>query len=142
MKFSTWVYQIAHNETISAFRKSKSRGEEKRTTLEPELFDNLADEFDFVAAFEANLTAEKVRKVLAMLPENYREVLILRFIEDKSYDEIADIIQKPPGTVATLINRAKAAFKRLGRTTGNSNFKNLKILKLKNPQSYSKIHNS
>ncbi|KKU55494.1 MAG: RNA polymerase sigma-70 factor, ECF subfamily, partial [Candidatus Moranbacteria bacterium GW2011_GWE2_47_10] len=41
----------------------------------------------------------------------YREVLVLKFIEDKNYREISDILEKPMGTVATLISRAKKQFR-------------------------------
>ena len=44
------------------------------------------------------------------MPEKYREVLILKFLEEKDYREISDILKKPSGTVATLINRAKKSF--------------------------------
>ncbi len=111
MKFSTWVYRIAHNETISAWRKAKSRGDTERAELEPDLFDQIADEFDFIKDVEAKFTAQRVHAVLEKLPEKYRHVLILRFIEDLSYEEISDILKKPPGTVATLLNRAKTQFK-------------------------------
>lgn len=111
LKFSTWIYRITHNETISAFRKAKSRGDTERADLEPALFDSLADDTNFVEALDQNIDAQEVRTILDTLPDNYREVLILRFIEDKSYAEIGDIIMKPGGTVATLLNRAKAQFK-------------------------------
>lgn len=117
LKFSSWIYRIAHNETISAWRKAKSRGDTERAQLAPEMFDQIADEFDFVKDVEAQFTAEQVYAVLEQLPEKYRHVLILKFIEDKSYDEICDILQKPPGTVATLISRAKAQFKSLYLST-------------------------
>jgi len=113
LKFSTWIYRIVHNQTISSWRKAKSRGDTERAQLEPGLFDQIADEFDFITGLEAKFTAQKVKEVLEQLPEKYKAVLILRFIEDKSYEEISDILQKPPGTVATLLNRAKQKFKSL-----------------------------
>lgn len=111
LKFSSWIYRIAHNETISSFRKRKSRGEDQRTDLESELFENLPDDIDFTSELDQKIDANQVRVILESLPENYREVLVLRFIEDKSYEEIGDILMKPGGTIATLINRAKAQFK-------------------------------
>ena len=45
------------------------------------------------------------------MPEKYSEVLILKFLEDKDYKEISDILKKPMGTIATLINRAKKKFR-------------------------------
>ena len=113
LKFSSWIYRIAHNETISTFRKKKSRGEDLRTDLETELFENLPDDLDFTDEIDQKIEANQVRIILDLLPENYREVLVLRFIEDQSYEEIGDIIMKPSGTVATLISRAKAQFKEI-----------------------------
>jgi RNA polymerase sigma-70 factor (ECF subfamily) len=45
------------------------------------------------------------------MPRKYSEILILRYLEDKDYQEISDILKKPPGTIGTLINRAKHYFK-------------------------------
>jgi RNA polymerase sigma-70 factor (ECF subfamily) len=50
---------------------------------------------------------EKVKGCISQLPIKYREVLILRFIEEKEYEEIMDILKKPKGSIATLIARGK-----------------------------------
>lgn len=113
LKFSSWIYRITHNETISTFRKSKSRGEDQRTELEPELFENLPGKEDFISEIDQAMSAQEVQTILGQLSENYREVLVPRFIEDHSYEEISDILMKSSGTVATLINRAKTQFKDL-----------------------------
>jgi RNA polymerase sigma-70 factor (ECF subfamily) len=55
----------------------------------------------------------EVKKVLEKLAPKYRDVLVLRYLEELSYEEISDIIQKPSGSVATLLNRAKEKFKKL-----------------------------
>ncbi len=60
-------------------------------------------------------TAERVRKALAELPIKYREVIVLRYLEDKGYKEISDILRKPPGTIATLLNRARLKFKKIAQ---------------------------
>ncbi|MCH8340337.1 MAG: hypothetical protein IIA51_02110 [Chloroflexi bacterium] len=44
-------------------------------------------------------------------PDKYREALILRYLQELDYKDISDILKIPMGTVATLINRAKAKFK-------------------------------
>jgi RNA polymerase sigma-70 factor (ECF subfamily) len=111
LKFSSWIYRITHNETISTFRKSKSRGEDQKTNIEPELYENLPDDTHFVDEIDQKMTAAEVQAILKSLPENYREVLVLWFVEDQSYEEISDILMKPSGTVATLLNRAKKQFK-------------------------------
>jgi len=60
-------------------------------------------------------SARQVRKALNKLPAKYRDVLVLRFLEEKSYNEISDILRMPSGTVATLINRAKVKFKKVAQ---------------------------
>ena len=54
-----------------------------------------------------------IEDILPLLKLEYREVLVLKFLEDKSYEEISDILKIPEGTVATRINRAKKSFKEL-----------------------------
>ena len=109
VKFSSWIYRIAHNETISTFRKAKSRGHDSQVELDESLF--IPDTTDFVKEFDQQFTAQKIQQTLGYLPEKYREVLVLKFLEDKSYEEIADILHAPMGTVATLLSRAKKQFR-------------------------------
>ncbi len=54
-----------------------------------------------------NLSYEKILEIINRLPLKYKEVLILKFMENKDYQEISDILHKPMGTIATLIRRAK-----------------------------------
>ena len=49
--------------------------------------------------------AARLDHALMDLPPHYREVIALRYLEEKSYDEISDILELPPGTVATRIRR-------------------------------------
>ena len=113
--FNSWVYRIAHNEAISFYRKQKVRP--KTVNLETDegvdLLNMIPDDIDLRDDYVKKELARQVKKIIANLPDKYKAVLVLRFMEDKSYDEIADILQKPAGTVATLINRAKAEFKKL-----------------------------
>ncbi len=109
MKFSSWIYRITHNETISTFRKIKSRGEQEQVELDESLF--LPGKTDFTKEFDQKISSVAIKKILSVLTEKYREVLVLRFFEDKSYEEISDILQIPSGTVATLISRAKISFR-------------------------------
>lgn len=113
VQFSTWVYRIARNHTISWFRKKTSRGQHNKVELDEQLF-NIADEsFDITEEIDRSKRAEIVHTVLTKLPRKYKDILVLRYLEEKSYDEISDILKKPSGTVATLINRAKKAFKKI-----------------------------
>jgi RNA polymerase sigma-70 factor (ECF subfamily) len=52
------------------------------------------------------------------LDPKYKSILILRFLEEKDYGEISDILRKPPGTIATLLHRAKKEFRRIAEQKG------------------------
>ena len=56
---------------------------------------------------------EQVQNCLSQITLIYSEPLALRFVEDKSYEEISDILRIPSGTVATRINRAKSLMKHI-----------------------------
>lgn len=113
MKLANWLYRIAHNETISHYRKSKARPD--TVSLENDdskgLICILTDTFDFKSALNSKMVSEKVRKIIYAMPAKYSEILILRYLEEKDYQEISEILHVPAGTVATLLNRAKKYFK-------------------------------
>jgi len=108
--FSTWLYRIAHNETISFFRAKKIRPEGNLIDDSEEVLARIRDDGDGSDTAElANqaLNASELNKALLKLDDKYRDVLILRFFEERDYGEISDILQIPSGSVATLIHRAK-----------------------------------
>lgn len=110
MPFSSWVYRITRNQVISQHRKNISRGESEKVSYDPDIFD-IEGTTDILSEVDAAHRAQIIRDVLDLLPEKFKEVLILRYLEGQSYDEIGDILRKPPGTIATLLSRAKKAFK-------------------------------
>ena len=110
LKFSSWAYRITHNTAISEWKKSKSYGKDKQTKIDDELFQNLPSKIDLAKEFQKGDYRKDIRKILNALPEKYSEVLVLKFLEEKDYNEISDILKKPSGTIATLIHRAKKAF--------------------------------
>jgi len=113
LKFSSWAYQITHNETVSHFRKTKNKI--NVASLDDKENNNLVNllksSLDVKQDFFSKEIAKQVRKTINLLPPKYSEILILRYLEEKDYQEISDILQIPMGTVATLINRAKTKFK-------------------------------
>jgi RNA polymerase sigma-70 factor, ECF subfamily len=109
LKFSSWVYRIAHNHVISEFRKYKNRKEQIMS--EEEDWQHFVSQIDVEKEVGSVVNKEIVNKVLAELDIKYREVLVLNFLEGYEYKEISDILKKPMGTVATLLNRAKKKFK-------------------------------
>jgi RNA polymerase sigma-70 factor (ECF subfamily) len=111
LKFSSWAYRITHNEVISHYRKAKARPQNLPFNINDKVLANLSSDLDIKREIEAGYLRKAINKILANLDIKYREVLVLKFLEEKSYKEISDILKKPMGTVATLINRAKGEFK-------------------------------
>ena len=103
--FAPWIYRIAHNEAVSFLRKQRAAVQIVDGADALLILERTADEGDPESSLLISRTEGDVRKALSQLDQRYRDVLVLRYLEEKSYDEIADILQLPPGTVATLINR-------------------------------------
>jgi RNA polymerase sigma-70 factor (ECF subfamily) len=108
LKLSSWIYRIVHNETVSFWRKKTSYGKNQKVAMPDDLFDGEDHFFGEENAEDSN--TRKIHEVLQKLPIKYREVLVLKFLEMMSYEEISDVLKIPEGTVATRINRAKKAF--------------------------------
>lgn len=112
LSFSSWMYRIVHNTTISHWRKENIRPEGNQATVDDAFLAKIVDEGDLVADIDQDFLRQNIDRILRELPEKYREVLVLKYIDDKNYTEISDILKKPMGTVATLLHRAKAQFKK------------------------------
>ena len=113
MKFSSWIYRIAHNEAINYWRKNQKNVDFISIDKDNGLADKLKNEN---STDEDIINEEKRTKIVEAindLPEHYRDVLILRYLEDKDYEEISDILKKPIGTVSALIHRAKDKLKKI-----------------------------
>ena len=111
LKFSSWIYRIAHNQVIDFFRKNSARPHILISNEDYDFFDIIGENFDLLSDAQKEFDKKKVLECIDKLDEKYKEVLMLRFLEQKDYKEISDILEKPEGTIATLINRAKKQFK-------------------------------
>lgn len=105
-KFSSWIYRIAHNESVNIVKKYK-----KQFSLKENL--NLDSGIDIEDEFIKKELRGKVRNCLNQIPVDYREVLTLYFFEEKTYEEISEILRMPKSTVGTKIKRAKALMKKI-----------------------------
>ncbi len=106
LKFSSWAYRIAHNHIIDYFRKANARPQS-----------NFLEDYEWEKIISGSIhmekdimnkdCVEKIKAIIMQLPLKYKEVLMLRFVEEKEYEEIMDILKKPKGSIATLIARGK-----------------------------------
>lgn len=107
-KFSSWMYRIVHNESINLYHKNKDH-------LSIEDFHETLSNGETERSVQKRIDLKKNREILdkavSTLPIKYREVIILRYFEDKSYEEISEILRMPANTVGTFINRGKKELK-------------------------------
>jgi len=116
-KFSTWIFTIAVNLAKNEIRRkvrlknvlSIEHLRELLGTSETPIPDERQAPTD--RDVERDQTSEVVARAIARLPDVYREALILRDIEGLAYEEIADILEIPGGTVRSRINRARLMLK-------------------------------
>jgi RNA polymerase sigma-70 factor, ECF subfamily len=115
-KFSTWVYTIASNlaknelrnrsrNPLVLFQTIKSNWEDEERPLQFE--DTTARPDDL---YRKRHLRQLVEDTVAQLPEHHRQVFVLRELEGKSYEEIAEITDCNLGTVKSRLNRARNAF--------------------------------
>ena len=107
-KFSTWLYQIARREAIDV---SSKRRLETVDVDEVEIAAGGSDAPD--SALREHDTRERVERALDELDEAYRTAIELRYMAEKSYEEIAAIMNLPEGTVKTYVHRGKIEMKRI-----------------------------
>jgi RNA polymerase sigma-70 factor, ECF subfamily len=101
---STWIYRIARNECQDFSRR-------KKPSLVPlDLIRGRNGEMDSRALSEDQHAAHErlgiIHRAVMQLPVKLREVVVLRYIEDLSYEEIAKVLACSPGTVASRLSRA------------------------------------
>lgn len=111
LQFSSWIYRIAHNETVSYFRKERVRPSVVSRVEDFFLFETIADDVALTDQKNQRHAVPEIEAAIDWLEPKYREIIVLKFFEEKSYEEISDILQIPQGTVATLVNRAKKKIK-------------------------------
>ena len=111
LKLQNWIYRIVHNKAVDCMRK--------RTTLNRAKDALLGGEADLESFMEALSSANAETQVHTQeelkwlvdkindLPEESRAVMVLRFWEEKDYEEISDILKIPVGSVGSLINRSR-----------------------------------
>jgi len=118
-KFSNWLFKIANNVAIDHLRKREldtvsihgsehaaDGEEEERTRIALESGDESPE-----AYAESRELGGQIELAIGKLRPEYRTAVILRHVEGYAYDEIADVMELPLGTVKTYLHRARAELK-------------------------------
>lgn len=101
-KIKAWLYRVTSNLCFNQLRNRKRRGAILDTMMKPEAL--VADQVETVFAAEQK---EEVMGALAELSDDHRDILVLRYYDDLSYAEIADVLQVKLGTVMSRLSRAR-----------------------------------
>jgi RNA polymerase sigma-70 factor (ECF subfamily) len=98
--FSAWVFRIAHNLVIDHYRKNEESAE-----ISEEYMDEKAEALPS-HNINVRLNEVKLRKAIKELPENYQQIILLKYINEEDNATIAEVIGKSEGAVRTLQFRA------------------------------------
>jgi len=108
--FNSWVYRIAHNESVTYLKKKSN---EKVSFIDFDIFlpHPFAPEESDTKTISRELN-ELLETSLSKISPKYREVLVLYYYDDLSYQEIAEVLHIPTATVGVRIRRAKASLEK------------------------------
>ena len=119
-KFSSWLFKIANNLAIDHLRRRRVAtismdGAPDATTasqIEATSFELASHGESALEALEAKELGGAIERAIANLRPEYRACIMLRHVEDRSYEEIAATLDLPLGTVKTYIHRARHELRR------------------------------
>ncbi len=110
-RFSTWLYRIAYNCALKQLEQRK-RDQALQLAIQLEQADQRIDNDEHLGAgIEALDRQTVVREHLSNLPAKYRIVLVLRHLQEMTYEEMAEILMMPIGTIKTHLFRARNLLK-------------------------------
>jgi RNA polymerase sigma-70 factor (ECF subfamily) len=100
--FRAWLFRIAHN-TVANAHRSRSR---RRTEPLPDGFERAAPNADPARLVALADELRHVRQAIAQMPDDRRQVILLRFVDGLSTAEVAEVLDRSPGAVRVLLHRA------------------------------------
>lgn len=99
--FSTWLYRIGSNMALQYMKKKKPTSIEDFVEVIPDDKPSAGEEFDKTSE------RKRVRQAVMNLSDDYRQVVTLYYWQGMSYEQIADVLERPIGTIRTWLHRAK-----------------------------------
>jgi len=110
LKFSTWLYRIAHNELVNFLKKKKELPLFDFDTFWPGL---TASKKELESETEKTMLLEAFEKCLQKVPAKYKEVITFYYLENLSYEEISEILQAPLSTIGVRLKRGRAFLRKM-----------------------------
>jgi len=116
-RFSTWMYTIAINLAKSLYKKKKRMPKVSihEDPSDPDSFEMKLEDPDLLQddKLHQNLCMKQLEQALLQVSDDFREVVILRDLQQLSYEEVCEITGLPMGTVKSRINRGRAQLQKL-----------------------------
>ena len=120
-QFSTWIYRVTYNKCVDMLRKTqKLRRNVVMSTDDENFFETRDRRASIEEDYEGRETLVTVMKIIDTLPSEQRDVMILRYIKDLSYSQIADVLEIAEGTVKSRLNRARLKIKEQLKESGTN----------------------
>ncbi len=120
-QFSTWIYRVTYNKCVDMLRKTqKLRRNVVMSTDDENFFETRDRRASIEEDYEGRETLVTVMKIIDTLPSEQRDVVILRYIKDLSYSQIADVLEIAEGTVKSRLNRARLKIKEQLKESGTN----------------------
>ena len=120
-QFSTWIYRVTYNKCVDMLRKTqKLRRNVVMSTDDENFFETRDRRASIEENYEGRETLVTVMKIIDTLPSEQRDVVVLRYIKDLSYSQIADVLEIAEGTVKSRLNRARLKIKEQLKESGTN----------------------
>jgi len=110
-RFSTWLYRIAYNCSLKQLEQRKREKALQEAMQAEHILHHTNDANRVDAEMEAHERQTMIHTLLANLPAKYRIVLVLRHLQEMTYEEIAEALTMPIGTIKTHLFRARNLLK-------------------------------
>lgn len=110
LSFSSWAYRITRN-TCLDWGRAHQKNQNRSVDLDSDDWEKIAGQADIGQQLDDKIFREKIADAISALGPKYRDPLLLYLLEEKTYEEISDILRCPTGTVGALISRGKQKLK-------------------------------